>query len=189
MPDPDWWQALWPDPAGVLEACGIRPGMDVVDLCCGDGWFTQPLSFIARSLVAIDINVELLDIAKRRLAEQAGPASLRFVAADAYDIGRIVSAPVDHVFLANAFHGVPDQPRLVGAIRDVLKPAGLLAIVSWHARPREKTVVLGKPRGPAMELRMEPSQTSVAVEEGGFERLLTVDVSPYHYAMVFTRAD
>jgi predicted methyltransferase len=40
MPTAGWWEALWPDPAGVLAAVGLRPGMGVIDLCSGDGWFT-----------------------------------------------------------------------------------------------------------------------------------------------------
>jgi hypothetical protein len=40
MPTAGWWEALWPDPAGVLNAVGLRAGMDVIDLCSGDGWFT-----------------------------------------------------------------------------------------------------------------------------------------------------
>ena len=43
MPDPGWWEALWPDPAKVLRDVGVTPRMDVVDLCSGDGWFTFPL--------------------------------------------------------------------------------------------------------------------------------------------------
>jgi len=37
MPTAGWWEALWPDPAGVLAAVGIKPGMEVIDLCSGDG--------------------------------------------------------------------------------------------------------------------------------------------------------
>lgn len=189
MPDPDWWEALWPDPAGVLAACGVRPGMDVIDLCCGDGWFTQPLSFIARSVVAVDIDPALLAVARARLAQRAGPAAVTFLEANAYEVQTIVGAPFDCVFLANAFHGVPDQPRLARAVHGVLKPGGLLALVSWHARPREETIVLGQPRGPAAELRMSPEQTIAAVEEGGLRHAFSTEVSPYHYGVVFTRAD
>src|SRR5262249_44110638 len=32
MPTAGWWEALWPDPAAVLAAVGIKPGMDVIDL-------------------------------------------------------------------------------------------------------------------------------------------------------------
>jgi hypothetical protein len=37
MPTAGWWEALWPDPASVLAAVGLRLGMEVIDLCSGDG--------------------------------------------------------------------------------------------------------------------------------------------------------
>lgn len=185
MPDPGWWEALWPDPAGVLSDVGIKPGMDVVDLCCGDGWFTFPLAKLARRVVAIDIDGALLQAAKVRIAERGGACNCTFVEANAYDVGTAVQGPVDHVFLANAFHGVPDKPRLASAVRDVLKPGGAFSIVSWYARPREETPVLGEPRGPATELRMTPERTVAEVLPSGLRHVRTVDVSPYHYAAVF----
>lgn len=185
MPDPGWWEALWPDPAKVLTDVGVEPGMDVVDVCCGDGWFTLPLARLAGSVVAIDIDAALLEAAKVRMAERGGASNCTFVEANAYDIGTVIRDPVDHVFLANAFHGVPDRPRLAAAVRDVLKPGGLFSIVSWHARPREETPVLGQPRGPATELRMTPGQTIAGVEPSGLRHVRTVEVSPYHYGAVF----
>ncbi len=187
MPDPGWWEALWPDPAGVLRAVGVKSGMDVVDLCCGDGWFTFPLAGIARSVIAIDIDGKLLNAARVRFEERGGAPNVVLVEADAYDLGKHVRAPVDYVFLANVFHGVPDRPRLARAIRGVLKPGGLFAVISWYARPREETAVLGEPRGPATELRMTPEQTVEAVETGGLRFHQQVDVSPYHYGAVFAR--
>jgi SAM-dependent methyltransferase len=185
MPDPGWWEALWPDPAKVLSDVGVKPGTDVVDLCCGDGWFTLPLARLARTVVAIDIDAALLEAAKVRMAERGGASNCTFVEANAYDIGEVIREPVDHVFLANAFHGVPDRPRLAAAVRGVLKPGGLFSIVSWHARPSEETPVLGQPRGPATELRMTPEQTIAGVEPGGLRHVRTVEVSPYHYGAVF----
>jgi len=44
MPDPDWWQTLWPNPDATITALGIRAGMEVVDLCCGDGYFTAAIA-------------------------------------------------------------------------------------------------------------------------------------------------
>jgi SAM-dependent methyltransferase len=187
MPDPGWWEALWPDPVKVLRDVGVTPGIDVVDLCSGDGWFTLPLAKIARSVIAIDIDGALLEAAKVRIAERGGAPNCTFVEADAYDIANVLTMPVDHVFLANAFHGVPEKPRLARAIHDVLKPGGLFAIVSWYARPREETTVLGEPRGPATELRMTPEQTVASVEPGGLKFHYRVEVSPYHYGAVFER--
>lgn len=184
MPDPGWWEALFPDPAGVLEKVGVKPGMDVVDLCSGDGWFTLQIARIARRVISIDIDAKLLETAKLRLAE-SGITNCTFVEADAYDIANVVREPVDQVFLANAFHGVPDKPRLAHVIRDVLKPGGLFAIVNWHARPREETPVLGEPRGPATALRMSPDATIAAVRSSGLELVEVVEIPPYHYGAVF----
>jgi SAM-dependent methyltransferase len=99
----------------------------------------------------------------------------------------VVQRPVDQVFLANTFHGVPDKPRLANEVHDVLKPGGLFAVVSWHARAREETTVLGEPRGPATQLRMTPEKTIAAVEPGGLKFRNRVEVSPYHYGAVFER--
>ena len=186
MPDPGWWEALWPDPAKVLKDSGVAPAMEVVDLCSGDGWFTLQIGLIARQIFAVDIDGALLAIAKLRLAER-GISNCSFVTGDAYGLATLIRSPVDHVFLANAFHGVPDKPRLAAAVHRVLKPGGLFAIVNWHARPRDETQVLGLPRGPATELRIDAEATADAARPAGFSLLRVVPVSPYHYGAVFER--
>lgn len=188
MPDPGWWEALWPDPVHVLTVVGVTPGMSVVDLCCGDGWFTFPLARVARKVMALDIDPKMIVAAKVRLAERGGAPNCTFAVADAYDIALMVRESVDHVFLANAFHGVPDRPRLVRAISEVLKPGGLFAVVNWHARPREQTTVLGEPRGPETDLRMTPEETIAEVESGGLRFRYQAEVPPYHYGAVFERS-
>jgi ubiquinone/menaquinone biosynthesis C-methylase UbiE len=187
MPDPGWWEALWPDPAKVLRDVDVMPGMDVIDLCSGNGWFTFPLSRIARSVIGIDIDAAQLKAAKMQIAERGGASNCTFIEADAYNVAQVVRRAADHVFLANAFHGVPDKTRLARAVHDILKPGGLFAIISWHARSREQTTVLGEPRGPATELRMTPNQTIASVELGGLKFRNRVEVSPYHYGAVFER--
>ena len=62
MPTAGWWEALWPDPIGVLRHAGVKPGMRVIDLCSGDGWFTLQIAKIAAQVVAIDIDAALLDV-------------------------------------------------------------------------------------------------------------------------------
>lgn len=187
MPTAGWWEALWPDPAEVLLAVGLTPGMDVIDLCSGDGWFTLQIARIARHVLAIDLDVRQIEIARIRLAE-SGITNCSFVAGNAYDVADLAPQPVDLVFMANAFHGVPDPLRLARAVREALRPNGHFAIVNWHQRPREETVILGEPRGPRTELRLSPQQTIEAVEPAGLKLSRLVEVPPYHYGAVFERA-
>jgi SAM-dependent methyltransferase len=184
MPTAGWWEALWPDPAGVLAAMGVRPGMDVVDLCSGDGWFTRQIAKIARHVTAVDIDADLLEVARRDLAE-SGLTNCDFASGDAYELTTLVREPADFVFMANAFHGVPDPLRLACVVRAALKPDGQFAIVNWHQRPREETRILGEPRGPKDELRMSPQTTISAVEISGLKLVQLVEIPPFHYGVVF----
>jgi protein-L-isoaspartate O-methyltransferase len=187
MPTAGWWRALWPEPARVLEAVGLKRNMDAADLCCGDGWFTSEMAKVARRVLAIDLDRNMLDVARDRLAK-AGMTNCELVEGDAYELTTLAGRPVDFVFMANAFHGVPDQPRLAQAVHKTLTSGGRFAVVNWHQRPREETTILGEPRGPKTELRMSPGQTIRSVEAGGLLFAELVELPPYHYAVIFERS-
>jgi ubiquinone/menaquinone biosynthesis C-methylase UbiE len=174
MPTAGWWEALWPDPAGVLASVGLKPDMEVIDLCSGDGWFTLQIAKVARHVAAIDIDPTLLEVAQVRLKE-SGLSNCSFVAGDAYDLARLWPQPVDLVFMANAFHGVPDPARLAMAVKAVLKPGGRFAI-------------LGEPRGPKTELRLTPEKTIEAVKIDGLKFSMLIEIPPYHYGAIFERS-
>jgi SAM-dependent methyltransferase len=186
MPDADWWQALWPDPAKILVEMGVEPGGIAIDLCCGDGLFTVPLARIAKRVYAIDIDPVMLDRAQSRVAE-AGADNCELVVADAMAVDEVVPEPVDYVLLANTFHGVPDQLGLARAVAALLKPKGLFGIINWCRRPREETVILGQPRGPKTEMRIEANDVAAIVQPAGLLLNRTVELPPYHYGVVFHR--
>ncbi len=186
MPDSGWWQALWPQPGKVLADLGIEPEMEVIDLCCGDGLFTAPLARMARRVVAIDLDPEMLWIAQARVTAVRATNST-FIVGDAYDVAKLAPEPADFVLMANTFHGVPDKPRLARAVAAVLKPAGRFAIVNWHRRQREETAVLGQPRGPQTELRMTPADVAAVVEPAGLNLIGVIELPPYHYGAIFQK--
>jgi len=187
MPDNDWWHALWPDPEAVLYAVDIRPDMQVVDLCCGDGHFTSPMCRLVHPgrTWALDLDADLLGQAEQACRENP---NFHAVLGDARDLPALLDGPVDFVFIANTFHGVPDKTALSRAVHDTLGKGGRFAIINWYRRPREETTVLGQPRGPDTELRMEPEDVRQEVEPAGFTLEKVVDVGPYHYGAVFVKS-
>ncbi len=186
MPDKDWWQALWPDPEGVLRSVGIEPEMNVVDLCCGDGHFTRPLCRLVHpgKIWALDLDAGLLSQARQGCQDNP---NFHAIHGDARELSKQIDEPVDFIFIANTFHGVPDKTALSKAVHQVLKPGGRFAIINWHRRPREETTVLEQPRGPDTELRMEPEDVQQVVEPARFKLEKVVDVGPYHYGAVFLK--
>jgi len=178
--------ALWPQPETVLADIGMKPGMHVVDLCCGDGLFTAPLAKMACRVIAIDLDPEMVNLTRAQVAA-AGATNCTFVVGDAYDVAEFVTEPVDLVLIANTFHGVPDKERLARAVAAVLKPGGRLSVINWHRRPREETVVLGQARGPKTEIRMEPGDVVAAIEPAGLKLARVADLPPYHYNAIFEK--
>lgn len=186
MPDKDWWHALWPDPEAVLRSVGIGAGMNVVDLCCGDGHFTKPMCRLVHPGQTWAVDLDEVLLGQTRHSCEDNP-NFHAILGDARELPKQVSEPVEFVFIANTFHGVPDKTALAKAAHQVLKMGGHFAIINWYRRPREETSVLGKPRGPSIDLRMEPEDVQQAVEPAGFKLERVVAVGPYHYGILFLK--
>jgi len=186
MPDDDWWSELWPDPEKVLRAVGIKPEMQVVDLCCGSGHFTKPMCELIQSgrVWALDLDEGLLAQAEKKCVNNA---NFHPILGDACQLCQQIDEPVDFIFIANTFHGIPDKTDFSKSINLSLKRNGHFAVINWHCYPREKTVVLEQPRGPDTELRMRHEEVQSAVEPAGFKMFKVIDVGPYHYAAIFTK--
>ncbi|MCA1772301.1 MAG: methyltransferase domain-containing protein [Halomonas sp.] len=130
MPDRDWWHTLWPDPDRVVRALRIEQGMTVVDLGCGDGYFTAA---IARQVgggrvIGLDLDPVMLEQAQGVCEEMS---NCSWLLGDAMTLSRLLAAPADYVLIANTFHGVPDKTSLAREIAAALKPQGRFAIVNW----------------------------------------------------------
>lgn len=188
QPDWDWWGELWDDPEATLRALGADEATAVLDLACGDGFFTIPLAALVDGPVyGVDLDPDYLTRLRDYAAE--ADADVTCVAGDARNLSSLLTEPVDYVLLANTFHGVDDQEGLATAVYDVLEPGGRFVIVNWHDQPREETTVAGSVRGPPTDLRMAPEETRTVVEAAGFEAVETVELPPYHYGVVFERRD
>jgi hypothetical protein len=91
------------------------------------------------------------------------------------------------VVAASIASSQPRKSRLASAVAAALKPGGRLAVINWHRRPCEETAVLGRPRGPKTEMRMEPGELAATVEPAGLKLVAIVELPPYHYGAIFEK--
>lgn len=186
MPDQDWWHALWPDPDKVIKALHIHAGMTVIDLGCGDGYFTAAIArqIAPGHVTGFDLDATMLTLAQ---AYCAGMANCSWRLGDAMRLRTLVTTPADYVLIANTFHGVPDATGLANEVAASLVDHGQFAIINWHPLPREHTQVLGQPRGPRTEMRLSLTRTQSLVEPAGFQLETMIELPPYHYGACFRK--
>ena len=113
----------------ILDNCGIKDGMDVLDVACGTGvLFPDYLKRGVESVTGIDISPEMAKIAAEKFPE------VKVICGDVEetDLGR----QFDAVMVYNAFPHFPDPARLIETLARVVKPGGRLSVA--HSMSREK---------------------------------------------------
>ncbi len=191
MPEADWWHTLWPDPEGVLRRLGVDFGHSVLDLCCGDGYFTAPIFNIVGGngrVMALDIDPHMLNLAKAYARSVGIPRDgIDWLESDARRIAGHLPRVPDFILISNALHGAEDKKALMAEMYSALMPGGQLAVINWHHRPKRETTVLSQPRGPETTSRMTPDQVIDYAAEAGFRLHGVIELPTYHYGVVFDK--
>lgn len=201
MPDADWWSTLWPNPAETIrltiEPTTVNQSSNILDLCCGNGYFTFPMTKLTNTgrVYGIELDNTLLEEAHNvaaRAVEPAEQSKIDFLPGDAMRLTDICGdTKFDLIFLANTFHGIPDKQEMLRQMTSVLSDSksSEIVIINWRTDiPRDQCLVLGKPRGPADSLRISAEEVSnLATEVGLLTNRLIDYVSPFHYAIVLSK--
>ena len=119
---------LLPLGARLVEACGIGPGMRVLDVAAGTGNASIPAAERGATVTASDLTPELLD-AGRRGAEAAG-VELQWVEADAENLP-FGDAEFDVVISSIGAMFAPHHQDAADEIVRVCRPGGTIGLLSW----------------------------------------------------------
>lgn len=189
QPDWDWWGRLWPAPGESLRELGICSGDTVAEIGSGNGYFVLPAARITApgTLYALDIDESLLRELSH-IADLQGIENITTLAGDARNLSQHLPEQVDAIVIANTFHGIDEPDAFVQQAFEALRSGGRFIIINWRDTPREATQIAGEPRGPPTELRLAPEETErMVLDAAEFVLEGTVDLPPYHYALVFER--
>jgi len=118
-------------PKGLVKRLNLRPDATVLELGPGPGYFSLAVARAVPEgkLVLVDVQQEMLDMAKERL-EGEGIGHVEYRRADAISLPA-ESESFDVVFLVAVLGEVPDRGACLREIHRVLRPDGLLAITEF----------------------------------------------------------
>ncbi len=113
-------EKLYRDICDRIRPC-LKRDMDVLEMACGTGQLSYPLSSRVRLWEATDFSPAMIAEAKKKNSS----ARLHFSVQDATALPYAPES-FDAVVISNALHIMPHPEKVLSEIRRVLKPDGLL---------------------------------------------------------------
>ena len=115
----------------IVNELPLSSEMRVLDLACGDGFYTRHIAERLGSggfITGVDINLAYLSEASEEAAHQSGRAKIDFIAAS-FDELPFPNDTFDLVWCAQSLYTLPDPVVAICHMARVLRPGGLVAVL------------------------------------------------------------
>ena len=115
----------------IMETLPLTPEMRVLDLACGDGFYTRRISRrLGRggAVTGVDLNPAYLDEARQSAERERSGAAIDFVAAS-FDGLPFADDTFDFAWCAQSLYSLPEPVLVVEHVARVLRPGGVLAVL------------------------------------------------------------
>lgn len=171
------------EPAKLLEALELKPGMVVADVGAGSGYHTfrmSPLVGEKGKILAVDIQPEMLALIREK-AKKEKIANVELVRGTEKD-PKLPEASVDLILMVDVYHEFSFPYEMMEKMVASLKPNGRVAFVEFR---------LEDPKVP-IKLLHKMSERQVINEMAEFknmEHTKTVKTLPWQHIIVFTKKD
>ncbi|TVS16898.1 MAG: class I SAM-dependent methyltransferase [Planctomycetaceae bacterium] len=166
----------------LLTNLGLKRGMTVCDMGCGNGYYTLKLAQMVGPegrVLAVDIQPQMLAMLKER-AERAGLDNIELILGQVHD-PKLPPGEVDLVLMVDVYHEFSHPEHMLAAIRESLSPDGVVALTEYRAED---------PNVPIRPLhKMSKRQIMKEFTPNGFKLVREFDRLPWQHMMFFQRED
>lgn len=171
------------NPDALLAALPIQPGMLVVDLGCGSGYFARRMASLVGaegSVICNDIQPEMLRIASELAARESIENMTMLLGAE--DDPRLPEGEVDLILLVDVYHEFAAPEAMLRTMREALAPDGVIALAEFRLEGRSASHI-------RLEHRMSIDQVMAEWLPAGYELIERVDTLPTQHLFLFRAAD
>ncbi len=112
----------------------VRPGQRVLDVACGQGFFTYALASQGAAMTGVDVSPELVALAKKHAPKRpkGGPIQAEFLVAPSHDLGVVADGSFDAAVSVLAIQNIEDVKGTFAECARVLKPSASFHLVMNH---------------------------------------------------------
>ena len=169
------------EPAKLLKALAVKPGMVVADVGAGSGYHTfmlSPLVGEKGKVIASDIQQQMLDLITRR-QKKLKLANIETVKGTETD-PKLPPGEVDLILMVDVYHEFSHPHEMTEKMVAALKPGGRLVFVEFRMEDEKVPI----------KLVHKMSERQVLKEMGVFpelEHTKTIGTLPWQHIIIFTK--
>lgn len=166
----------------MLAKLGVKRGMNVCDMGCGNGFYTVQLARMTGPkghVYAVDIQPEMLEKLKQR-AKLAKVENYTPVLGNTVD-PKLPEGKIDLILLVDVYHEFSNPEEMLARMRESLAPKGVVVLVEYRGEDPEVPI---KP-----EHKMTKKQINKELTANGFKLVQEFDKLPWQHMMWFEADD
>ena len=171
------------EPAKLLKALDLKPGMVVADVGAGSGYHVflmSPLVGAKGKVIASDIQQQMLDLVTKK-AKKQNVTNVETVKGTATD-PKLPAKGVDLILMVDVYHEFDFPYEMTEKMVAALKPGGRLVFVEYRMEDAKVPI----------KLVHKMSERQVLKEMGVFremEHAKTIETLPWQHVIVFTKKE
>lgn len=160
-------------PEKVISLLNVSEHDIVADLGAGNGYFAVPMAKVAKTVYAVDVQQEMLDLLQQH-AEKEGVENISYILSD---VAKTTISPqsVEKGLMAFVLHEVDDREAVFAEIARIIKPNGAFLFIEWEAVESEM--------GPPLHERI-PSHQLMDEAKAHFAHVELVHFHPSVYGVI-----
>ena len=118
----------------LMRILDPKPGEHIVDLACGQGFFSEKIALSKATVTGVDISSELINKAEIRikLLQKEKNIKAKFIVSSADDLSMIPALSVEKIICVLAAQNIKELDTMFGECARVLKKAGKFILVLNH---------------------------------------------------------
>ena len=164
----------------LLKALPIEPGMTVVDLGAGSGYFSFPMAKLVGpkgKILAVDIQQEMLDLISKRMKKRK-VTNIEPIMGTISD-PKLPEGKVDLILMVDVYHEFSHPYEMVEAMVRSLKVGGKLVFVEYRLEDPDVPIKLVH--------KMTQKQVKREMSIHDLKQSKTLDVLPWQNIMIFEK--
>ena len=170
------------DTQQAIENLGLKPGMMVCDMGCGNGYYSLEIAKRVGPMgkvFAVDIQQEMLHLLHLR-ADESKVDNIQTILGTVVD-PQLPKESIDLLLMVDVYHEFSHPRQMLAKIRESLAPKGRIALIEFRAED---------PRVPILAVhKMTKRQILREFEANGFQLVEQYDQLPWQHLMFFGKED